>query len=557
MWAGFSLDFFGQHSGMSVAIHDSSSSSSHGYRALARQYRPLKFADLVGQSFLVETLTQCLVKQRIPQAFLFHGIRGVGKTTVARILARALNCEARAPQDPEPCGSCSSCVAISEDRHFDVIEMDAASHTGVDDIREVIEAARYKPVQGRFKIYIIDEIHMLSKSAFNALLKTLEEPPLQVKFIFATTEVRKIPDTILSRSMRFDLQRIEPGAIVERLRKIAALEAVPLGEEALILLSKAADGSLRDGVSLLDQAIALSQGEIDGALVRSMLGLVDRVPLFQLLHGLFEGDLGAALHLHRELYQKGADPRMLLAELLDLVYTVTTLQTAPSLEVTSLMPENERVACQRLAQSLSLPTLMRAWQVLLKGQEEVAKASSSFQALEMLLIRLGYLQDLPSLNELLGMANYAHPQRPERQERPAMAERPAMPERPTMQENQSSHALPQSFEALVEWVIEAREPLLGAYLQNDVALVSYEVGKITLRCRPGPQQEIVALRRLLREKTGQEWVVQPIETEEAGVTLADQKRQIQADLERQSLEDPTVQSILNAFPGAKASLIQE
>lgn len=380
------------------------SSPAEGYRVLARKYRPTKLSQVIGQEFLVETLKRGIEGGRLGHAFILTGIRGTGKTTTARIIARSLNCEAG--PTPEPCGTCSSCAAIAQDRSMDVIEIDAASRTSVDDIREIIEAARYKAVSARYKIYIIDEVHMLSKSAFNALLKTLEEPPPHVKFIFATTEIHKVPATILSRCVRFDLKRIESLTLAAYFKTICDQENVTYEDEALTLIAKAAEGSVRDGLSLLDQAITYgisTQGELSvtASHVRRMLGLADQGALLELFQVLMQGDVITSLEKLRCFYQEGADPLRILENLLDLTHWVQCLKINPTLAQDEVLTAEKRQRGMELADSLSLPTLTRVWQMFLKGFEEVKRAPSPQKALEVIVIRLTHLAPLPSLHEIL------------------------------------------------------------------------------------------------------------------------------------------------------------
>jgi DNA polymerase III subunit gamma/tau len=380
------------------------SDSATAYRVLARKYRPSTFAELIGQEAMVRTLSNAIATGRIAHAFILTGVRGVGKTTTARIIARALNCvgpQGSGGPTAEPCGACAHCRAIAEDRHVDVMEMDAASRTGVDDIRDLTEGVRYRPVSGRYKIYIIDEVHMLSKNAFNALLKTLEEPPPDVKFVFATTEIHKVPVTVLSRCQRFSLRRVPVELLIQHYRRISEAEGVEIDPAALALIARAADGSVRDGLSLLDQAIALSGGRVAEAAVRDMLGVADRGLVFDLLESVLRGDAPAALAQMDRLYQGGADPLMVLQDLLDLSHFLTRLKLAPEAGSGDPIAEGDRARGQPLAEDLAMPVLARAWQMLLKGLGEVQTAPSPVQAAEMVLVRLAYVADLPAPAELV------------------------------------------------------------------------------------------------------------------------------------------------------------
>lgn len=384
---------------LNLVPEDTTSPSPEGYQVLARKYRPSKLSEVIGQDFLVETLKRGLEGNRLGHAFILTGIRGTGKTTTARIIARSLNCE-KGPT-PEPCGICGSCTAIAHDRSLDVIEIDAASRTGVDDIREIIEASRYKAISARYKIYIIDEVHMLSKSAFNALLKTLEEPPLHVKFIFATTEIHKVPATILSRCVRFDLKRIKSATIKDYFKDLCARENVEYEEEALKLIARAAEGSVRDGLSLLDQSITYGTSHVKTVQVREMLGLSDQGALLELFHSMMEGKIIDALEKLRFLYREGAEGMRVLEELLDLTHWIQCLKINPDLAEDITITAEKKQKGLELANSLSIPTLTRVWQILLKGFEEVRGAPSPQKALEVIAIRLTHLAPLPSLDELL------------------------------------------------------------------------------------------------------------------------------------------------------------
>jgi len=387
-----------------AAAPDVADAPSVPYQVLARKYRPQNFSELIGQEALVRTLKNAIAMDRIAHAFILTGVRGIGKTTTARIIARALNCTGRDGKGDitaDPCGVCSNCTSIAEGRHVDVLEMDAASRTGVDDIREIIDSVQYAPSSARFKIYIVDEVHMLSKSAFNALLKTLEEPPPHVKFIFATTEINKLPVTILSRCQRFDLQRIDSAALQAYFGEILQKETITSEDNALYLIARAADGSARDGLSLLDRAIALSDGKLTGDLVRSMLGLSDRNMIFDLFEAVIKGDTDAALDRAAELYTGGADPDHILKDLLDVTHLLTKGKLAPvTLESTDL-PETERTRGTALAAELSVPALSRLWQILVKGREELRLSPLPQQALDMVLIRALYAADLPLPAEIV------------------------------------------------------------------------------------------------------------------------------------------------------------
>ncbi len=374
-----------------------------GYRVLARKYRPTTFEQLIGQEAMVRTLANAIESGRLPHAWMLTGVRGIGKTTTARIIARALNCtgpDGKSGPSIHPCGQCDSCRAIAEDRHVDVLEMDAASRTSVDDIRDIIDGVRYGPVSARYKIYILDEVHMLSKNAFNALLKTLEEPPPHTKFIFATTEIRKVPVTVLSRCQRFDLRRIDSDMLAKHFTQVVEWEKVTAEPEAIKLIAHAADGSVRDGLSLLDQAIARGNGEITAVDVKDMLGLADRGQSMALCRQLLRGEMKAALDTFATMQQAGSDPLQALQDMCDFVHLLTRGQAIPDFAQDQSLPEYDRQLLTEMS-DIKLPALTRAWQILLKGIGEVQQAQHPAQAAEMVLIRLAYAAELPLPADLI------------------------------------------------------------------------------------------------------------------------------------------------------------
>ena len=378
--------------------------TSGEYRVLARKYRPATFEELIGQGAMVRTLENAINTGRLAHAFILTGVRGVGKTTTARLIAKTLNCVGEDGQGDitaTPCGKCDNCIAIAESRHVDIMEMDAASRTGVDDIREIIDSVRYAPVSARFKVYIIDEVHMLSKNAFNALLKTLEEPPPHVKFIFATTEIRKLPVTVLSRCQRFDLRRVDSETLIKHLSKVTAQEGVKIDDQALIMIARASEGSVRDGLSLLDQAIAHGGGDVSAEQVRDMLGLADRAKILDLIKAVMSGDAPQALSIFAEQFSLGADPAIILKDLAEVTHWLTRLRVTPDAGSDKLTSEAELSMGRDMAQGLQIPQLTRAWQILLKGMDEVRVAATPMEAAEMVLIRLCYAADLPSPAELV------------------------------------------------------------------------------------------------------------------------------------------------------------
>ncbi len=513
------------------------------YRVLARKYRPAKLGDLVGQDALVRTLFNAFSSGRLAHAFLLTGVRGIGKTTTARIIARTLNCtgvdgSVTAPV-AEPCGECETCVAIAADRHPDVLEMDAASRTGVDDVREIIESVRYAPGSGRYKVYIIDEVHMLSNNAFNALLKTLEEPPDHVKFIFATTEVRKIPVTVLSRCQRFDLRRVDAKTLVGHLRCIAGQESTEVAPEALALIARAADGSVRDGLSLLDQAIGDAAGELVTAeAVRDMLGLADRERVFDLAEAVLGGRLPDALDMLGEQYRTGADPVVVLRDMLDLSHWLTRVKITPDAATDPGLPEAERVRGAALAERLGVADLARCWQILLKGLREVQDAPEPLSAVEMVLVRLAHADDLPNPADLV---RKLQSQGNSTTAGSAAAPTPAPGPTPPM---------PQDFAAAVALFDVHREAVLFAHLVHDTHLVHYQPGRIELRVTKQAPRDLAAnVAGQLGAWTGERWVV-ALSNEPGEPTLAERNDEaLRHRLDKLS-NNPLVRQVLEAFPGA-------
>jgi DNA polymerase-3 subunit gamma/tau len=554
--------------------------SQPAYRVLARKYRPTTFAELIGQEAMVRTLTNAIASGRIAHAFILTGVRGVGKTTTARIIARALNCigpDGKGGPTIMPCGVCEPCRAIAEDRHVDVLEMDAASRTGVGEMRELLDGVRYKPVAARFKIYIIDEVHMLSTSAFNALLKTLEEPPPDVKFVFATTEIHKVPVTVLSRCQRFSLRRVPVELLAQHYAAIAAKEGVEAESGAIGLIARAADGSVRDGLSLLDQAIALGDGRLTEAGVRDMLGIADRTLVLSLLEVVLRGDAAGALQQIRALHDGGADPVMVLQDLLERVHLLTRIKVVASAGEGDPLVEGERARALPLAQRLGMPVLARAWQMLLKGLEEVQRAPQPLQAAEMVLIRLAYVADLPAPADLIralgtnGGGGGAASTLP----RPSAAGAPPSPGAPVavsrsavstergpgavalVAEAREIDPCPQSFEEALALFDRHRESVLRSHLYGSVHLVAFEPGRIELRLGGAAPRDLPnRVGQLLQQWTGLRWTL-VLSNESGAPSLREQAESRAAEVRNAAAAHPLVRAVLDTFPGARIEEVRE
>jgi DNA polymerase-3 subunit gamma/tau len=546
--------------------------ASPAYTVLARKYRPQTFADLIGQDAMVRTLQNAFETGRIAQAYMLTGVRGVGKTTTARILARALNYEgAQGDQGPslEMPELGKHCVEIMESRHIDVLEMDAASNTGIDDVREIIESARYRPVQARYKVYIIDEVHMLSKAAFNGLLKTLEEPPEHVKFIFATTEVHKVPVTVVSRCQRFDLRRIEVEELQAHFKKIAELEDQEIAADAITLIARAAEGSVRDGLSLLDQAIAHASGPVSAQDVRAMLGLAERTRIFDLLEQTLAGEAAAGLTGLAALYQDGAEPAQIIADLADAVHVVTRIKAVGVKLADPTLSEAERSGAEALSSRLGMAQLARAWQMLLKGQAEVQMAPRPMTAAEMVLVRLAYAADLPTPAEL-AQSKTPRDDRPSREAgsgepektpqyaaqggalAPAIAE-PAEQARPEAETEDARDIRPEptSLSDVVALAHQRRDLKLINALEEQVRLVRFVAGHIELRLlEDAPTGLANDLGAKLTEWTGTRWIV-AVSDEEGEETLRDQADRDKARELKEIMAHPSVKAVFEHFPDAE------
>lgn len=546
------------------------------YRVLARKYRPMTFDQLIGQEAMVRTISNAIETGRLPHAWMLTGVRGIGKTTTARIIARALNCtgiDGKGKETVHPCGQCDSCRTIAEDRHVDVLEMDAASRTGVDDIRDIIDGVRYGPVSARYKTYILDEVHMLSKPAFNALLKTLEEPPPHTKFIFATTEIRKVPVTVLSRCQRFDLRRIDSVQLTKHFTEVAGLEDVSAEPEAIKLLAHAADGSVRDGLSLLDQAIARGKGTITAVDVKEMLGLADRVHSLTLCRCLFRGEIKAALDSFTLMMQAGSDPMQVLQDMCDLVHLLTRSQIITDFAQDIHLPEYDRQLLTDLS-DIKIPALARSWQILLKGIHEVQSAPDPTQAAEMVLIRLAYASELPLPGDLIkqlrqelvsiNKANATEPSSPNSGPRAKLTgtsgyARPVVQSTPQtfLQVETTRQALPANYKEFVALFATNREGALHAQLHANIHPVRYEPGLLEMRVGSAdvPANFASRLGQCLNDWTGQRWMIS-ISDRPGEPTLAEQEALIEKQRHQRALEHPLTQAVVKFFPGAKLASLR-
>lgn len=528
------------------------------YVVLARKYRPQDFNELLGQDALVQTLTNAIRNNRLHHAYILTGIRGVGKTTTARIIAKALNCigkDSREGPTINPCGICENCRAIAESRHIDVLELDAASRTGVDDMREILDGVRYKPTNGNYKIYIIDEVHMLSKSAFNALLKTLEEPPSHVIFIFATTEIRKVPITVLSRCQRFDLQRLSIDTLIGHFKNILSKEGLQAEDEALHMIAKAADGSCRDGLSLLDQAISLGSGTIKTDVVKNMIGLADRNQTFDLFEKLVSGDINKTVTILDEMYKNGATPLTTLQDLVNITHMIAKAKIVPTYMNDDSLSENEKDLCAKLSSTISIAVLSKIWQMMIKGLGELNTAPVQIDALEMILIRIAYSASLPTPSELLHdvkkNSNLRNVSLSAEQAPAPVFTQPVAPANQTANSKESANANINTPEELLAYLENSKKILLSYSLKNDLSFNSFCFGKMSITVSDKINNDfLLNLQNVLIEATGQKWDIE-IQRGQLGETIAD-KEQAQDNANKKSVSDlPLVKAILAEFNGAK------
>ncbi len=566
---------------------DNNEKDTH-YRVLARKYRPVDFAELIGQDAMVRTLSNAIETGRLAHAFILTGVRGIGKTTTARIIAKALNCvgkDGKGGATIEPCGECENCISISESRHVDVMEMDAASRTGIDDIREIIDGVKYASVSARFKIYIIDEVHMLSRNAFNALLKTLEEPPEHVKFIFATTEIRKVPVTVLSRCQRFDLRRVSIEELMGHYSNIAKKEKCEIDESALGMIARAAEGSVRDGLSLLDQAFAHGAGNVTEEQVRDMLGLADRAQIFDLYKDILEGKTADALAKLRHQFHHGADPAVIIQDMLELTHWLTRLKVVPDAGDDLVTSEAERKQGLEMAEGLSIPILTRTWQMLLKGTEEVRISPNPISAAEMVIVRLTYSANLPTPEDLVKhIKNNPQPAStsPQRgSDGPAPTQtgsttnedngnaprafnviqgsaQTAVQAADPIAETESDYiAAPTSFEDLVKLFEAQGDPEIAYHLNDNVHLVSYDAGRLDIRPNDRVPKNLAGrMSSDLKKWTGRNWIIS-LSQQIGEDTLYEQDLAEREALEKMILDNDLVKSVLETFEGAKLSDIRK
>ena len=541
------------------------------YRVLARKYRPMVFNDLIGQEVLVTTLKNSFSQGRIAHAFLLHGVRGVGKTTAARIIARGLNCSAQENPTSEPCGACKNCKSAISERHMDIIEIDAASHTGVEDVRSLTDGIAYKPVLGRYRVYIIDEVHMLSISAFNALLKTLEEPPQHVKFIFCTTELKKIPVTVLSRCQRYDLKMIKTDDLINYFREIVSKEHMSIDEEALILIARASGGSLRDGLSILDQAIA-SMGKtksISSVMVHSLLGSADREKILNLFDSIMEGKISLSLSLLESIFEVGAEPMAILEELLAIIHLISRLKIDSKKLTHYSVSENEYKRCMELSRNLSMSLLGRSWQILYKGLSEIRDLPNNREALEMVLIRLSYASDLPDPTKLIEKFNEQSNLKSEKKTHSTKGHNPVIDEinntndKPLInkklqlvssnhtsnqKEDEKEYTFPSDFKLFVDWLESHKEMQLHNDLHERIRVVAFKPGYMEV-CKEDFLNDkfIRNLKNRMASVTNITWLIS-ISDEKTLPTLLEHQNYENEKEKENALQNNKVREILESFP---------
>ena len=523
---------------------DSEDNSSYDYQVLARRYRPKNFDNLIGQTSTVRILSNAFKLNRIAHAFLFTGVRGVGKTTAARIVARGLNCLNTDNPTIAPCGKCSSCIAAANDRHVDIIEIDAASHTGVDDMRELTEGVRYKPSVGRFRIYIIDEVHMLSNQAFNALLKTLEEPPEHAKFIFCTTEIRKIPITVLSRCQKFDLRRVSTSEIINHLKMICDSENVLIDSESLNLLARSSEGSVRDSLSLLDQAISIGKNDIKAEDVKVMLGLSDKSKVWDLFDSLMEGDPLKVIKNYEDLLNDGSDPFLLIEELMRICHNVTRVIAVPTLDMSQSMSEFEVVRATNSAKNLNIPSVNKCWQILIKGQVEIQSTYSIKEATEMILLRIIYAAKIPNLTDLIEKSDLI-------KKKNDLVDHSINTK---LSDNNISNDMSiinniNTFEDLLIFVKKNKDLSLYTTLIDQIRVIEYEPYSIKVNfVKENYQTFLDKMKKSLQNLTNKNWRIEVIDDYEEVRSVTEKNEIKKEDKKNKIKENIIVKSIFDEFP---------
>ena len=523
---------------------DSEDNSSYDYQVLARRYRPKNFDNLIGQTSTVRILSNAFKLNRIAHAFLFTGVRGVGKTTAARIVARGLNCLNTDNPTIAPCGKCSSCIAAANDRHVDIIEIDAASHTGVDDMRELTEGVRYKPSVGRFRIYIIDEVHMLSNQAFNALLKTLEEPPEHAKFIFCTTEIRKIPITVLSRCQKFDLRRVSTSEIINHLKMICESENVLIDSESLNLLARSSEGSVRDSLSLLDQAISIGKNDIKAEDVKVMLGLSDKSKVWDLFDSLMEGDPLKAIKNYEDLLNDGSDPFLLIEELMRICHNVTRAIAVPTLDMSQSMSEFEVVRATNSAKNLNIPSVNKCWQILIKGQVEIQSTYSIKEATEMILLRIIYAAKIPNLTDLIEKSDLI-------KKKNDIVDHSINTK---LSDNNISNDMSiinniNTFEDLLIFVKKNKDLSLYTTLIDQIRVIEYEPYSIKVNfVKENYQTFLDKMKKSLQNLTNKNWIIEVIDDDKEFTSVTEKNEIKKEDKKNKIKENIIVKSIFDEFP---------
>ena len=540
------------------------------YKILALKYRPNKFTEIIGQDIAVRTITTAIIKNRISNAFILSGVRGVGKTTIARLIASSLNCMERKTDDPNPCGHCSNCESIARSENIDVLEVDAASKTGIDDIRDIIETIKYSPTGGQYKIYIIDEVHMLSKQAFNGLLKTLEEPPQFVKFIFATTEVKKIPLTVLSRCQRFDLKRVNFDQLINFIKKVSKKENVEIDSESLALIARISEGSVRDSLSILDQAISFSGNNVNKEKIQSMLGLVDRIFIIELFELIISGNAEEALNKLKNSYDNGIDLKSIIESLLETVYFLSRIKVSKKeLNKDFLLSDLEHEKLLHLVKKLEMPYLIRSWQILVKGSQELANAPIQLSATEMIIIKLAYVSNLPTIDKIYDQLDSAELSQVEKKVENKKSKviskvnftnptiKNTVPETKPIKKNESKESVNKeleinSFDDFVKLSLKKRDLKFHHSLTNDINIEKFTNKHMIFSLKDHTNEKMIQdVYTKLLQWTGNEWV---IELSESSSKITNDGDKSKSNYKvKKTLKDPFVEETLKIFPGSQVS----